>query len=319
MKKRVMLVIWGLLPIYSGAYLYKDKEVYVLRKWSSERQRYRYWVGFCDFHDKTHKANQIQRKKIEELLAQRNPDLFHVQVEDLSSPNDEGKAGFGSFYINSHAGILAGLATFCRDHDIPVQNVEYRYCRVISLGPVISNIAMDATLFPSTKRILVTHLLQEIEQTYTQLWMNNENTLFRTLLRQHFQEIMHYAKKVGLTGSQHTSVAEYINSFTLPAQRLDMVKNMLTFDGILIGFKLVDGVVKLPEKDLIVSFAGGTHIAQEFVLLQKIDGWEPLHKMEHSGSKGSASVLEGIAAPTFGYNTKPAPLSVELIEHYLKN
>ncbi len=318
MKKVVGALFYLLVAMPGYGYLYKDKDVYTLRKWNPERQRYRYWVGFCDFHDKTNKANFAQRRKIEELLPQRARDSFHVQVEDLSSPNDEGRLGCGSFYINSSVGILAGLASFCKEHAVPVQNVEYRYCRVVALGPVINNIAADPFIFPSTKRMMISHLMQEIEQTYSELMQSNDNPIFKNLLSQKFQEIADTMKKMDLWRYQSKSIADYLSAFSLPMQRLDIVKNLLTFDGILIGFKLVDGVIKVPDKDMIVAFAGGTHIAEEYALLQRIDGWEPI-KMGNHPLERAASVSQDIAAPAVGYGIKPAPLSIELLEHYLKN
>ena len=73
------------------------------------------------------------------------------------------------YFINSKVGILAGLGNFCKENHIPMQNVEYRYCRVVALGPVINNISSDPGAFPSTKRMTVSHLMQEIEQTYNDL------------------------------------------------------------------------------------------------------------------------------------------------------
>ena len=61
MKNVVGALFYLLVALPGYGYLYKDKDVYTLRKWNPERQRYRYWVGFCDFHDKTHKANFAQR------------------------------------------------------------------------------------------------------------------------------------------------------------------------------------------------------------------------------------------------------------------
>ena len=50
------------------AYLYQRPGPLALRKWRPEYQRYHYWIGFSDFHDKTHKDNVPQRKIIEDNL-----------------------------------------------------------------------------------------------------------------------------------------------------------------------------------------------------------------------------------------------------------
>ena len=169
--------LWAIILIFYSfcfAHIYGySYDVKVLRKWTPEYNRFHYWIGFSDFHDKTHKANTIQRKKIEEHLPTYDPQDLLVIVEDLSSPNSDGRLGCGAYYINSRVGILAGLGNFCKDNKIPVCNVEYRYCRVVALGPVINNINADPAFFPSTKKMTVAHLMQEIDQVYNDLLLGN--------------------------------------------------------------------------------------------------------------------------------------------------
>jgi hypothetical protein len=301
-----------LLPVALQAYLYDIK---ALRKWHPEYNRYHYFIGCCDFHDKTHVANPIQRKRIEELLPAYDPASVLVLVEDLSSPNDTGRLGCGSYFINSRVGILAGLGSYCKDCHIPFTNVEYRYCRVVALGPVINNLSADPSAFPSTKRMTVSHLMQEIEQTYNDLLFSSMTSSFKNQFMEISRTVNKSMENLNLMNNHQKSIAEYLASTTTPANRLEVVKNLLTFDGILIGFKLVDATIKASEKEKVIAFAGGTHITEAYDLLQKIDNWEPVSHSELSTIK--ASIARGIGANVVESKGKPQPISLELIDHYL--
>ena len=87
---------------------------------------------------------------------------------------------------------------------------------------------------------------------------------------------------------------------------------------ILIGFKLVDAAIKAAEKEKIIAFAGGTHINEAYDLLQKVDNWEPVTHNEINAIK--SSIARGINAPINDkwLQNKPQPISIELLEHYLK-
>lgn len=296
------------------AYLY---DVKVLRKWQPESNRYHYWVGCCDFHDKLHKYNGVQRKKIEEWLPDYNPEHILVLVEDLSSTNDVGRLGCGSYFINSRVGILAGLGSYCKINHIPVQNVEYRYCRVVALGPVINNIQVDPHSLPSAKKMTITHLTQEIEQTYNDLFLGSNNTEFKNTLSNKTVALHKGVEKLKGACQQYPTIADYLQGNTTTWNRLEVVKNMLTFDGILLGFKLVDATLKAEDKEKIIAFAGGTHINEAYELLQKIGGYEPI--INSSSSNGSDPVAKAINTGVSPLNKKPESISLELLEHYIKN
>lgn len=312
---RVFILGFCLAPGLLHGYLYDIK---ALRKWHPEYNRYHYFIGCCDFHDKIHKSNPMQRKRIEELLPLYDPKNILVLVEDLSSANDTGRLGCGPYCINSRIGILAGLGTYCQEHHIPFQNIEYRYCRVVALGPVINNINSDPGKFPSTKRMTVSHLMQEIEQAYNDLLFSSMTSNFKNEFMQKSQTVSKSMQKLNLMNHHEKSIAEYLTATTTPVNRLELVKNLLTFDGILIGFKLVDATIKAAGKEKIIAFAGGTHINEAYDLLQKIDNWEPVTHSELNIIK--SSVARGINAPLNdkGLSNKPQPISIELLEHYLK-
>lgn len=299
---------------HAHAYVY---DVKVLRKWQPACNKYHYWVGCCDFHDKLHKQNSIQRRKIEEWLPGYNPDHVLVLIEDLSSSNDRGRLGCGSFFINSRAGILAGLGSYCKTSGIPAQNVEYRYCRVVALGPVINNIHADPHSLPSAKKMTLSQLTQEIEQAYNDLLLGSTSSEFKNALiakTMNLQQGMQKLKDLSIT---YNTIADYLRSTTTAWNRLEKVKNMLTFDGILLGFKLVDATLKAEHKEKVIAFAGGTHINEAYELLQKIGGYEPI--IDGKVLPGADSVAKAINTSSAPLTKKPEPISLELLEHYIKN
>lgn len=310
----IKLVLLVLFCTQMHAYLY---DVKVLRKWQPKCNRYHYWVGCCDFHDKLHKHNSVQRKKIEDWLPGYNPDHLLVLVEDLSSTNDAGKLGCGSYFINSRAGILAGLGSYCKTAGVPVQNVEYRYCRVVALGPVINNIHADPHSISSAKKMTVTHLTHEIEQAYNDLLLGSTSTEFKNMLVAKAATLHKGVEKFKNTSTSTTTIAEYLHKNTTAWNRLEIVKNMLTFDGILLGFKLVDATLKAENKEKVIAFAGGTHINEAYELLQKIGGYEPI--IDTKSANGTDPVAKAINTGASPLNKKPEPISLELLEHYIKN
>ena len=289
-----------------------------LRKWNGADKCFHYWIGICDFHDKTHQINTIQRAKIEECLPLYNPLDLLVIVEDLSSANNEGRLGCGSYCIQSRTGILAGLGNFCKQYTIPVCNVEYRYCRVVTLGPIINNIGAHPSLFSSTNKITLSNLVQEVQHAQTAFLNIESNILFKNILNEKSAYINSCMKKLNLLADQNKTIAEYLTPIS-PLNRLDLVKNILTFDGILIGLRIVDATMQAKDKKKIIAFGGGTHINEAYELLQKVAGYEPIFDSKPN-SFISTILNKSIGAPIQnGYFAKPQPISVELLEHYLKN
>ena len=66
----------------------------------------------------------------------------------------------------------------------------------------------------------------------------------------------------------------------------------------------------------MIAFAGGTHINEAYDLLQKIDNWEPVSHGELAHIK--STIARGINTNIIESNGKPQPISLELLEHYLK-
>jgi hypothetical protein len=119
-------------------------------------------ILLADYHDKTHAANKEQRIYLESLLKKCSNKKVKLIVEDLSSANNDGRMICCNFGINCAQGVLSNLANKARSLGIVVDNVEYRYCRVAAIGPLINNNTADPHSFRSCTGITITALHKEI-------------------------------------------------------------------------------------------------------------------------------------------------------------
>jgi hypothetical protein len=115
-----------------------------------------------DYHDKKHPANKGQRAYLESLLKKYNSKKVKLIVEDLSSVNNDGRMICCNFGINCDEGVLGRLANKARALGIAVDNVEYRYCRVAGIGPLLNNITSNPHSFRSSVGITIASLHKEI-------------------------------------------------------------------------------------------------------------------------------------------------------------
>src|SRR5579885_2910097 len=123
-RVRFLLLIINLLTATgSFAFIY---EVKVLRKWDASRNRYHYFIGLSDFHDKTHPINRDHLAQIEKMLKSTDRNISKVLIEDLSSANASGKQACGRFLVNSRGGVLGGLAETAKAMGHETENVEFR-------------------------------------------------------------------------------------------------------------------------------------------------------------------------------------------------
>lgn len=311
----------GLCSFVSGSLFGYSYEIKALRKLNPQTKRYHYVIGVCDFHDKSHPVNEVQRKKIEESLQSHEKDKIYVIAEDLSSSKDN-KLIAGSFYINATTGILASLCNYCAQNRIPFSNAEYRYCRVAALGPIINNLQINPTTFPSARKITMGMLKQEIEMAIYDLShsMKMNASIFASEYVLKIKKIQNAMKKMQFDEHSSTSVADYMNASSHSMNRLEVIKHLLTFDGCLVGFNIAQNAYKNFDKEKVVCFAGGTHINEAYDLLQKYGGYEKVTTTqlsifkEHNLQKClGANVVNG------SFCLKPHPISLELLEHYLKN
>ena len=309
---RAMIIgLCGLMTSVSHAFIY---EVKVLKKWDETRNRYHYFVGISDFHDKRHDATSSQVAAIHRLLRQMPKAQTKIIVEDLSTENNCGRKACGRFFLNSRGGILGGLAQTCQSHKLSVENVEYRYCRVIALGPLLHNLNADVSTIPSLKGIRVKDLLQETQEAVNEIKRYNDGAVLASWYATHVKELAAHIERLKMDRYEGDSMADYVAQHTTNSTRLKMLKYLLTFDSALLDVKMVHSVQAAADKERVVAFAGGTHIVRVVDMLKKMGYKEvystkPEYYREHALEKCVGShITDGT------FCVRPHPVSNEVFK-----
>jgi len=292
-------------------------DICVMRKWDSESNRYCYFIGLGDFHDKSHSITPLQVKQIDHIVARLQPNKTKLIVEDISSENNMGKKCCGRFFINSRGGILGGLAKKFRDKNFPyVDNIEYRFCRVASLAPVINNINTNFRKFLSTVKIYKSCLAKEISLTAKEILGYKDGSLLNSWYKKCLANMYNNMKLLKFDKKTNMSVADFIYSMTTPKTRSNFVKKLLVFDSPLIDAKIVHSVVADPKKQNALAIAGGSHIRNTSRVLRQI-GYKPIYQSrvvvvkERDKKKCLGSnVLPG------GFCCKPRPADLNVLKQF---
>lgn len=250
------------LPVHPFIY-----EVVVLKRWHQQCGTYQYFIGLSDFHDKEHGANTRQLADIERYLEDQNRATTKVIIEDLSTGPDGGHGSCGQFFINSRGGILGGLAQRCHNKGLRVDNIEYRYCRVASLGPVINNLDKHVHEFPSACGVTVHDIAYEIYKALEEIVNHTGSEVLASCRDTAVQEVQPYMRKLRLARNSECSVADYLQAAT--QDRSEFLKQLLTFDAVLLDLKLAHSVVTTHDCTNIIAIAGGSHIRRVKEILQE--------------------------------------------------
>ncbi len=300
MKKSHILLIL-IFPQWCAGYIY---QAHVLKKWNAYRSHWQYVIGLGDYHDKKHHATQSQLREIQAMLAGANGSL-KVITEDLSAQNNMGRFGWGPFYVNSRGGILGGLTERCHDMGIDTENVEFRYCRVCSLGPVLNNIHTQPQQFRPTNAIRLQDLCNEIDVELDRIRQFEDGLILHAWYTKQTKEIERKIARLGLR-SRNMSVADFISC--VQAKRLPLVKKLLTFDSSLLDMKMVHAIVHADTD--VCAIAGGSHIERVSIVLQKV-GYEPVFAAK-SAVYQSAQLRECIGSDIKEHSFKPKPQPIDL-------
>jgi hypothetical protein len=309
--RAMVLGMCGLVSSGAYAFIY---EVKVLKKWDSARKRYHYFMGLSDFHDKQHEATPAQIEAIQDLLKQMPRQETKVIVEDLSTENHCGRKSCGRFFLNSRGGILGGLAQTCKANRLEVDNVEYRYCRVIALGPLLHNLKADLSSIPSLKGVRVSDIMQEVQSTADHIKRYNDGSTLAKWYAQHLRDLAVHIERLKMDQYKNMSMAEYVSKHTTQVNRLKILKYLLTFDSDLLNVLMVHYVQAAADKERVVAVAGGTHIMHVVEMLKKLGYKEvysskPEYFHEHNLEKCLGSnVTDG------GFCVRPHPVKGEVFK-----
>lgn len=297
------------------AYIY---EIKVLQRWDAQNSRYQYVVGLSDFHDKIHAINKQQLDYLMGLFrrcASRKPKVI---IEDVSSPGCMGRMTCGRFYVDSRGGILGGLAKICQDAGICyLDNVEYRYCRVTSLGPVVSSSGTDPAKIVPTAVITVGDLVAEVEELCAEVRQYHDGAALNRVYAEILKGCSKEMSRLRLMESKHLSVAAYIKHYLPIHDRFEGIKRLLTFDSTLLDAKMLHQMYNFHESDAVLAIAGGAHIARVSDMLQ-LAGYELIHTskvtMMHETDLQKCvgcNIIDGKGC------LKPCPLDITIVDEYL--
>lgn len=236
----------------------------------AEQQQYVILLG--DYHDKKHPANKNQRIYLEYLLKKCADMKMKLIVEDLSSMNNDGRMICCNYGINCSEGMLSKLAQEARELGIPVDNVEFRYCRVAGIGPLLNNIQVNPFSLRSSATITALSLHNEVIDELEKIKKYDDGKQLNNLYKKTVSSVRDTLLKMHLSADQKCTVAHYCSQLKPKEYRQELEK-LCIFDSSLIDMNILHSIVKCPEIPFVFVVAGGSHIEQVSAVLKRI-GYE---------------------------------------------
>lgn len=299
----------------SRAFIY---DLTVLRRWNAPLKHYQYFIGLSDFHNKQHPANQVQLRDLINIVKHSPVHMTKIGSEDISSVGSGNRSRkCGRFVVVSRGGVLGGLTNKCRKLGLDIQNFEYRFCRVTSLGPVLNNLTGNLKNLVSVQSTPVAALIKEIESVFKQLASYRDGTFLSGLYDRSVRDIRRRMNQLQLYKHADKTVADYLRIMTTPAHRLSFLRDLLTFDSILLDLQMTHSVLNMQNKLNFLAIAGGSHIKRVAQLLTKfgykqVRGMQPRFVREYDISKCLGShIVQG------KYCHRPRPIDIKAIADFL--
>ncbi len=312
--KKLFLAFGLITTSLTQAFIYELK---IVRLWDKQNKRYIYFVGCSDYHDKQHRVTAAQLAAINNLLGDADPKKVKIIIEDLSCKDNGERSYCGNFLINSRGGILGGLAQKCCARGFTVVNAEHRYCRVCALGPLLNNPQVNPHTCASVKATLVKALACEVEKVITEIQGYKDGSMLQARYAAVIRSVRNRLRSWQRSLQAQLSVADYVEQHSKQPNRLDFVKELLTFDSGLIDARMVHAALNAGDHTTVVAFAGGAHITRVIEMLIKW-GYELVYETdvryihEHDLKKCVGSTIVNGT-----YCVRPEPISLDLIKRYL--
>jgi len=281
--KKIFFIV-GIVFFNSYGYIY---EISVMKKViDPKKDHYQLIIGIGDYHDKDHPANQDQRAYLEDFIKLCHTLGAKLIVEDLSSVNNDGKGMCCNFAINSRGGVLGKLADMARLHSIDVDNVEYRFCRVAGIGPLLNDPYSKPYDFASASSINIKSLYKEVVEELGQISQYDDGKLINNLYKTLIIDVKKVFNKLKFDYTMKQSIAQYCAQ--LPKHNyLKNLEKLCIFDSPLIDIKIMHSIVSSPDKKIIIVAAGGSHIEKINSMLASL-GYKKIitptvtsHKYQH--------------------------------------
>ena len=310
---RDSLVIAALLLSNScfGYYYHLCADSKVMNKKTNVKQLV---VFFGDYHFKSHPANKSQRIYIESLLKRCVAAKVKLIVEDLSSVNNDGRMVCCNFGINCSEGVLGQLANKARALGVAVDNVEYRYCRVAGVGPLLSNIQARPHAFRSSATIATSSLHKEVADEIEKIKKYDDGRLLNDLYRRTTSTVLTALSKIGFNKSKVT-VADYCTRLQCKQYRQELEK-LCIFDSALIDMNIIHSIATSSEAPIIFVFAGGSHVEQVSFMLKRM-GYESVLTTSAPAAPVLRKVLNSDSTAVSS-DIHPQPVDITIIDRFIR-
>lgn len=265
-----------------------------------------------DYHLKSHPANKNQRTDVEALLARCASAKGKLIVEDLSSVNNDGRMICCNFGINCSEGVLGQLGNKARALGVSVDNVEYRYCRVAGVGPLLNNCKADPHSFRSSATIATSSLHKEVADEIEKIKKYNDGKVLNDLYKRAVSTAHAALSKINFNGKK--TVADYCAQLPRKQYRQELEK-LCIFDSTLIDMNIMHSIASSPGERLIFVIAGGSHIEQATDLLKRM-GYESLFSTSATAAPVLKKILNSDSA-TASSEVHPAPVDITIIDKFI--
>jgi hypothetical protein len=246
--------------------------VCVLKKVMDTHDKQQWIILLGDYHDKVHPVNKEHRAYLEFLLKKCVAIKGKLIVEDLSSINNDGRMICSNFGINCSEGVLGQLASKARELGVVVDNVEFRYCRVAAIGPLLKNVHVDPFTLPSSATITLVSLHKEVVDEIEKIKKYDDGKLLNSFYKKTIGRVRSDLAKMRLSESSEATIAHYCTHLRFKKYRQELEK-LCIFDSALIDVNILHSIALCPAISCMFVVAGGSHTIQVADLLQSI-GYE---------------------------------------------
>lgn len=265
MRKLVILIMLLIASSSHGYFYY----LCVVKKVVNKNGHPQQIVLLADYHDKSNSANKEQRAYLESVLQKHKNKKIKLIVEDLSSVNNDGRMICCNFGINCADGVLGHLANKARSFGIAVDNVEYRYCRVAGVGPLITNIAADPHTVRSACCIPLVSLYKEIIDEIEKIKKYDDGKKLNHFYKRAIAGVRDKLCQMNLCcADRKKTIAHYCARLRRDTYHKELEK-LCIFDSALIDSNIMHSISGC-DASIIFVVAGGSHIQEVAQLLKKM-------------------------------------------------
>lgn len=264
-KKSLFLSVLCMHAFLLHAYVY---QAIVMRKLLPEQQRYHTVIMLGDFHDTICEADSAHKATVAAWAKQSGNRAFRIITEDADSANVHGRrvikgAGIVEFvYKGPVGGFLTGITPACRDAGSVALNLEYRYARLMSLGPIgrsQEDPRKKLDSFFVAKKLLMSTLIQEVEDELVRIAAFRDGRELDQWYASEIESIRAAMRTFGWHSYARESIAAYLSG--RPGSLRTCIKNeLIPFDKTILDMLFVHDIVATPGVDVTCVLAGGSHV-----------------------------------------------------------